>query len=99
MRRGRRGHNSDEQEEDAKGKVYLHLDGVRGTVWDGPYANCFLCGSVQYGQGRGIGGRGGGKREMSPASMSEMTLTLNNYDARVNVLHGLCTAGAVFPVV
>lgn len=100
-RRGGRRGDDDEGEEDGKEKTkfYLRLEGVKGPVWGGDYAGCFVPSSFQYGQGRGIGGggrRGRGKRQMSSPSVSECTLTLNTYDARVNMLHGLATAGALF---
>lgn len=52
---------------------------------------------MQYGQGRGIGGYGGGKREVSSVSMSELTMCLEDYDSSLNVLQGLAVAAACFP--
>jgi len=99
-RRGRRGQAAapEEGSSAAEGQMYVRFAGINGSVWDGPYAGCFKISSAQYGQGRGIGGgRRGGKREMSEASVSEMTISVPGYDAKWNVMHGLATAGACFP--
>jgi hypothetical protein len=98
MRRGRGRRRNEENDEDEKqSSCFLRFDGLEGDVWSGSLKGCFSIRSFQYGQGRGVGGRGrGGKREVSEPSVSECTIMMN-YSSRVNLLHGLCTAGAVFP--